>query len=549
MKALKDFLVIAVLLCGAAVIHPQTQQWQWAIGAGGPGNDEGRAIATDSQGNLYVTGSFSGTASFGPHILTSEGEEDIYAAKLDPEGNFLWAVSAGGPSWGEAGHGIAVDGAGNVWLAGDFRETASFGPHSLTSAGYGDVFAAKLDPEGNFLWAVSAGGSSHDSCYDLAVDASGNAWLTGCFRYGASFGPHTLDSAGNRDIFAAKLDPGGNFLWAVNAGGTDQDYAYGIAIDGAGNAFLTGYFPGTASFGDHELTSAGSTDIFAATLDPEGNFIWAVRAGGPSGDSGHDIAVDEAGNAWLTGYFYGTADFGSHSLASAGYDDIFTARLDPDGNFLWAAGAGGADWDTGDGLAVDASGYAWLTGHFSGTAGFGPHFLTSCGGDDAFCAKLDPDGSFLWAYGAGGPSNDSGQGLVIDNAGHAWLAGSFKSTASFGPHDITSNGEYDACVARLGPSTPVEEELASGAGYSRLLAAYPNPFHKDQNAILKAEVASGDSGILIICNLRGQVVREMALKPGTHRISIKGEGLAPGLYLCGLKTRSCRSVKKILLLE
>lgn len=549
MKAPTGLLIFAVLLCGVAAIHAQDAGWQWAVGAGGPGNDHGRAIATDGQGNLYVTGSFSGTACFGPHPLTSEGDEDIFAAKLDPEGNFLWAVRAGGTSWGEEGHGIAVDGAGNVWLAGDFRETASFGPHTLTSAGYADVFAAKLDPEGNFLWAVSAGGASHESCYDLAVDASGNAWLTGCFRYTASFGPHTLASAGNRDVFVARIDPDGDFVWAVSAGGTEQDYAYGIAIDGSGNAWLTGYFPGTACFGAHELTSAGSTDVFVAKLDPAGNWLWAVGAGGPFGDSGHGIAVDGAGNAWLTGYFYGTASFGPHSLSSAGYDDIFAARLDTDGNFLWAAGAGGPDWDTGDRLAVDGAGNAWLTGHFQGTAGFGPHDLTSCGWEDIFCAKLDPDGNFLWAFGAGGASNDFGRDVVIDDAGNAWLAGSFKSTASFGPHGITSNGEYDACVARLGPSTPVEEELAPGAGYSCLLAAYPNPFHKDQNAILKAEVASGDSGILVICNLRGQVVREIALEPGTHRISIKGEGLAPGIYLCGLKTRSCRWMKKIVLLE
>jgi len=549
MKAPTGILIFAVLLCGMAVIQAQYIGWQWAIGAGGPGNDHGRAIATDGQGNIYITGSFSGTASFGPHTLTSEGEEDIFVAKLDPGGNFLWAVRAGGASWGEEGHGLAVDGSGNVYLTGDFRETASFGPHTLTSAGYVDVFAAKLDPEGNFLWAVSAGGASHDSSYDLAVDDSGNAWLTGCFRYSASFGPHTLASAGNRDIFAARLDPDGNFLWAVSAGGTEQDYAYGIAIDGSGNAWLTGYFLGTASFGPHDLTSAGSTDVFAAKLDSDGNFLWAVSAGGPCGDSGHDIAVDAMGNAWLTGYFYGTASFGSHSLTSTSYDDIFAARLDTDGNFLWAVGAGGPDWDTGDALAVDGSGNFWLTGHFHGTAGFGPHDLTSCGCEDIFGAKLDPDGNFLWAFGAGGSSNDFGRDVVIGDEGNAWLTGSFKLTASFGPHDITSNGEYDVCVARLGPATPVDEDLAPGAGSFPLCDAYPNPFHEAQTAIIKAEVAPGESGILTLCNLRGQVVREIALEPGTHRISFKGKELAPGIYLCGLKTRSGRWVKKIVLLQ
>ena len=141
------------------------------------------------------------------------------------------------------------------------------------------------------------------------MDGVGGVWITGIFAGIATFGSHTLTASGNYDIFVAKLGPNGNWLWAVKAGGIDYDYGYSIAVDGAGNAYVTGEFRYTSTFGSHTLTASGYSDLFVAKLNPSGTWLWAVRAGGGSYDEGYGIAVDGAGNAWVTGCFTGTATF------------------------------------------------------------------------------------------------------------------------------------------------------------------------------------------------------------------------------------------------
>lgn len=394
---------------------------------GGANGDFGQAIASDSYGNQYVTGYFSGTATFGPFTLISSGGYDVFAAKLDSGGNFLWAVSAGGTG-NEESYDIAVDNVGNAYLTGYFvSATVMFGIYSLTSSGVYDIFVTKLDPAGNFVWAVSAGGTAYDQGNSIAVDSSGNSFLTGYFESAtATFGPHTITSSGGRDIFIAKVDSAGNFLWAVSAGGTVYDDSFCIAVDSLGNAYLTGQFESTnATFGNYSLTSNGQYDVFAAKLDPEGSFVWAVSAGGSSYDYGEGIATDSLGNVYLTGFFYETATFGPHTLTSSGLTDTFAAKLDTDGNFLWAVKAGGTTYDRGNSIAVDSVGKVYITGYFVGTASFGIHSLLSSGVNDIFAAKLDSSGNWLWAIKAGESGNDRGSDIALDGTGNAYITGYF----------------------------------------------------------------------------------------------------------------------------
>ncbi|MCP4419923.1 MAG: hypothetical protein GY805_25195, partial [Chloroflexi bacterium] len=162
------------------------------------------------------------------------------------------------------------------------------------------------------------------------TDGSGNCIVTGRFEGTATFGDSTLSSVvGSRDIFIAKINSDGNFLWAVKAGGTNSDEGYGITTDGFGNCIVTGRFEGTATFGDSTLSSSqGSRDIFITKINGDGNFQWAVRAGGVGADEGYGIATDGSGNCIVTGQFEGTATFGDSTLGSSlGSRDIFIAKL------------------------------------------------------------------------------------------------------------------------------------------------------------------------------------------------------------------------------
>jgi catechol 2,3-dioxygenase-like lactoylglutathione lyase family enzyme len=454
MKTIQSLVLCCVLLCGVAVLSAQAPHWLWARGVGGTGYDEGISITIDNQGNQYVTGRFESTVSFGSHILTSNGWYDMFVAKLDPDGNWLWVVQAGGTAGAEWGGGVALDGAGNVYLTGGYGGTVSFGSYTLTSSGYGDMFVAKLDPNGNWLWAVSAGGGNTDEGNSIAVDGWGNAYVAvHSDSETITIGSCTLTRFGpGMDIYVAKLDPYGNWLWAVQAGGPDQyDEGYDIAVDGEGNPWVTGKFQGTATFGSQTLTSGGGTDIFVAKLNTNGNWLWAVQAGGTAGDIGYGIAVDGAGNAWVTGIFGLAASFGSHTLTTNSFGDIFVAKLDASGNWLWAVQAGGTSGDAGYGIALDGSGNAYVTGTYSYNATFGSHSLTAVGGNDIFVAKLDPSGNWLWAASAGGTKPDEGYYIAVDGSGIAYVTGYYRETgATFGSHALPPNGFHNIFVAKLG---------------------------------------------------------------------------------------------------
>jgi len=369
----KTFLIV-LLLFSYIFIFAQIDPWLWVKNAGGTNYDYSNGIAVDADGNSYVTGYFEGSSTFCSTVLTSSGYYDIFVAKLDSSGNWEWAKKAGGTNY-DFSYSIAVDTSGSCYITGEFFDYATFGDIILTSNGSYDIFIAKLDSNGNWLWAKNAGGTGDDIGYGIAVDASGNSYVMGnFFSTTATFGSTTLTSNGVSDIFVAKLDSSGNWLWAKNAGGTSFDYGSGIAVDASGNSYVTGYFADSATFGSTSLTSNGYYDIFIVKLDSDGNWLWAQNAGGTDGDWGYGIAVDTSGNSYITGYFADSATFGSTTLTNYGDEDIFIAKLDSSGNWLWANKAGGTDGDWGKDIAVDANRNSYVTGYFRGTTTVGATF-------------------------------------------------------------------------------------------------------------------------------------------------------------------------------
>jgi hypothetical protein len=490
-KMIPVLLIVTFLLMG--VLPTQAEPFAnqvnssgdllWAKGMGGTGYDRGNAITVDSNGNVYTTGKFLGTADFDPgegeFNLTSAGSnDDVFVSKLDSSGNFVWAKRMGGYSDDE-GCGIAVDSTGNVYTVG-IHEGGDFDPGTGTftlgtSGGY-DIFVSKLDSNGDFVWAKGWGGWNGDAGYGIALDSSGNIYTTGYFRNTADFDPgagvFNLVTPGNTsepDVFVSKLDNSGNFVWAKQLGGTgdyygDSDEGHGIAVDTSGNVYTTGFFVGTADFdpgaGTFDLTSAGGLDIFVSKLDSNGDFVWAKRiAGTGTYDEGHGIALDSNGNVYTTGYFRDTADFdpgaGTFNLSSAGLGDIFISKLDSSGGFIWARNMGGADGDEGKSITLDSKGNVYTTGFFNGTADFDPgpgiFDLTSA---RIFVSKLDSNGDFIWAKNMGGVSYyDVGFSIVTDASGNVHTTGSYWGTADFDPSggifNLTSAGNSDVFVSKL----------------------------------------------------------------------------------------------------
>ena len=268
------------------------------------------------------------------------------------------------------------------------------------------------------------------------------------------------DGDGVADIDdCAPLDPsegaGGCNRWSKQFGDAQPQSGASVALDGSDNVLLTGHFWGTADFGaGGPLTSAGADDIFVTTLDSGGGHLWSKRFGDADSQIAASVAVDDSGNALLTGYFWGMVDFGGGPLASTGQSDVFVAKLDANGNHLWSKRFGDAAFQVGASVAVDGSDNVLLTGFFGGTVDFGAGPLTSAGLDqsaDIFVAKLDPTGGHLWSKRFGDADAQEGDSIALDCSVNVLLTGFFAGTVDFGGSVLASNGEYDGFVAKLGP--------------------------------------------------------------------------------------------------
>jgi hypothetical protein len=385
-----------MLLCSVALFS-QYEPWLWAKQATGTNSFSAYKIAVDIYGNSYVSGYFYDEVTFGNITLNSNGMCDIFIAKLGPEGDWLWASKAECPS-DFVSYGFAVDSNGNCYVTGWFNNEAIFGTITLNGNGeyYNeDIYIAKLDSNGNWLWAQKAGGISDDCGWEIAVDSNGNCYVIGNFFESATFGTTILESSGSSDIFVAKLDNDGSWLWIKTAGGEDNDFRVGIDIntDNNGNIYITGYFQGDVSFDSTTLSSKGNYfDIFVAKLDNDGNWLWAKQAGGDNNDFSKEIMTDIVGNSSITGTFSGNATFGSTTLSSVGETDIFVAKLSSNGNWLWAKKAGGINDDSSWSIDVDENHNCYITGNFYSTVSFGGIELTNLSNRAIFVVKFNnPD--------------------------------------------------------------------------------------------------------------------------------------------------------------
>lgn len=426
--------------------HPPTQ---FSASTGGPGDDWAADVAVDSAGNSYVTGHFDKTVSFGATTLTSAGKDDVFVTRLDNKGQFKWAVSAGG-KLSDGGKALVLGGKDGIFLVGTYRgKSASFGKITLKakSTYSHSIFVARLNKSGKFLWASQATGKSYLRPFDIAIDGAGELTIVGEYVGTFSIGTTTLSSVGNYDIFVARFDAKGKLLWAMSAGGKAGDEGRGLVVDSKGSSTIVGGISGAATFGTLSLTPKGVSDVVVARLDKNGKFLWATTAGGAGSPThGNDIARDSAGNCYITGRFWGKASFGSATIKSSS-EDIFVAKLDKSGKFLWVKSVHSAlgTYDYGWGIAADGAGNSYVTGAFGCLskkqkckATFGSTILTARGFRDIFVTKLDKNGKFLWSTSTGGIWNDLGNSVAL-HGGSVTLAGGFYSTAGFGGKVYTAS--------------------------------------------------------------------------------------------------------------
>ncbi len=333
---------------------------------------------------------------------------------------------------GGISNGVSSDAAGNAYATGSVSNPGLFDSLNIP-CNASDVFLAKYDGSGNVLWATLGGGALLDQGNDVVTDPSGNSYVVGAIQTNApnptaKFGSFTLVGNGDYDWLIVKYDTLGNVLWAKNYGSTAGDTARSVAMDAAGNVYVSGFYSGTMTVQSVTLTSRGLFDIFLAKLDANGTLLWLKSAGGAGSDIAHGVVVDGQGNVGITGEFQNTATFDTRTVTAAGLGDAFIAKYDAAGNNLWVHKGGSTTSFVGEpakAIAVDGANNFFITGDYTGTATFDGLSVVNTGtsGTDIFVAKYDSNGVIKWLHHGGGPASDKGYSIGVDQAGNSWVSG------------------------------------------------------------------------------------------------------------------------------
>lgn len=558
------FTCCVLLTLSFSSVSLKAQNFEWVKTFGGPEMDQGQDLSVDAFGNIYSIGFFSDTIAYDPNTgiseITSNGDYDIFIQKLSSSGQPIWVKSFGGSGW-DIGQSITVDTKGNVYTTGYFQDSVDFDPGNgiamQTSLGGTDVFIQKLDTSGNLLWVRTIGGAvENEFSYSISTDPAGNILTVGHFAGTVDFDPgigsYNLTAVGGIDIFVLKMDPSGNFLWARSIGGVDNEECYSICTDNTGNVYTTGYFESTVDLdpgnGIANISSSGSRDIFVQKMDSSGNFQWGKAIGGSGIDAGNSLCVDASGNIILTGYFHGTVNFNPGgtpvNLNSVGESDIFILKLDTSGNTIWAKTFGGASFDRGTGIGIDALGNVYTSGFFSGTidlsSGSNTVKLTSAGMQDIFLHQMDASGNLLFANAIGGPENDRSHALNISTSNQISFTGFYEKTADLGlgggTNGFTSKGLRDIFVISLSQSlTGILQH-----DFGNIFSVYPNPSNGAVQLSFEQPLPNAD---ITLTDLQGRVVLTQRLD-GVSNETIAIEG-PPGIYFLHVQTPKGQSVVKL----
>ncbi|TDB59143.1 NHL repeat-containing protein [Arundinibacter roseus] len=313
----------------------------------------GNAIALDNAGNVYVTGTFTNTVTFGTITVSSPLSYNFFIVKYSDNGTAQWVRKAESASNME-GLDITTDQTNNVYLTGSFSEDFVL-KKPFSSAGGNDIFIAKYNSTGDLEWIDAAGDIGNDYGFGIATDEDNNVYICGRFSNTLKIGMLSIISSGLNDIFLAKLNTNGGILWLKKAGGTVNEAAYDLAIDSNGDILMTGFILGTTSFDTIAVPASTGFDVFIAKYNNLGNALWVIKNTDPGGQTASSVALDSQDNIYLSGYFEGSITFGNISLNDTGDRHAFVAKFNPAGICQWVKKLSGPGSSEGTCIAVHAS--------------------------------------------------------------------------------------------------------------------------------------------------------------------------------------------------
>jgi hypothetical protein len=467
---LRFALLIVILSFQLVGLHAQTCGFSWSVVAGNSGPDETKGVDTDEDGNVIIVGSFSNRMVIESTTITSAGDDDIFIAKFSPSGGLIFLKRAGGTGV-DAAEAVDVDVDGNIYVTGKFSGTATFDGDSKSAGSGTNLFVAKYSPAGaltGLFTASSALTGAGSSGYDIVTfinDVTGakNTYVVGDFARNVGLTAlDTMRSGGSSDGFLLKLKSDFTYDWFRTLNGTGTDRFSGVTTDNIGRIFVTGGFVASATFGGRTLSGTPALpDVIFAIVTEDGTVTVVKSFGGIGDEFAHAIETDNTNNVYIVGNYNSETDPSSilPNLDPFEENDVFLVKLNNVGDLIWSRKAGqNSTTDQAFGLDVDANDDVYITGQYTDTIRFTPTVRLVNPNplpNDLFVAKYNNAGVFQFALSAGGTGTDYGNDLATDDAGNIFVGGRITG-GTFGCRTIPAEIIGDAFVAKIQcPITPL----------------------------------------------------------------------------------------------
>jgi hypothetical protein len=462
-KLITVIIVNLLLLLHGKNVQAQIPDYDWIKFANNPTSNTGLSdLHTDSVGNSYILGNFEQWASFDSITITNNGSNrDIFIAKLNPQGNFVWAKNYPIPNSSEVPVKFDFDNQGNIYLISSFTgdsiviDTNVFYKYPNKT----NYFVTKIDTLGNFSWAQHIIYNSNFGCHitGFKLDSQNNLTLVG---YGSGSlqvagYPYTCNNSFNKG-FVLRFDADGHFTWSKCIASNFEVKIHDLYIDTAGNSIISGTVVGNLILDtivlNTNLLYQYNIDGFVARLNPAGNFVW-----GKNYESAYAIQTqyDANKNSYLAGSLIGPQNFGSIAIqpGPSASSDVFIAKFDSLGICSWANVYGNSSWTESIlNFEVDDEGNILICGDFHGTIAVGPFSLVSNGIDDYYVIKLDKNGNVIWAKSFGSMNSEYLSGFKLDCFGNGIFIGINSSTMYFDSIAIPYSSAHRCYIAKIGNS-------------------------------------------------------------------------------------------------
>ncbi len=416
---------------------------------GGVTFDHGQQVAVDKDGNIYLTGTFEGTAYFEQDTLVALGMHDVFLSKFDSTGQLLWSRKAGGTAKDQS-LALTVNSLGEVLIAGMFEGWMYLESDTLKSVDGSDLFLAKYSPKGALIWSRREGGKGFDGGYDITCDMNNNVYLLGNYtNLPEDRAIGALERQKGNHIFVGKYSHEGELIWVKPTRGEGAVFGNSILVDAKENVYVSGEYYGEVIFSKDTLPP--SPGIMYAKYDKEGQITWINRLIGDGiRGFGADLTFDRNGNLLMTGSYAGIGVQEEELIGSVGEFDLFATSLHPeDGSVNWWYSAGGENIDKGMGIySIDS--LVFITGWIFETASFSEDAkVKAFGGNNMFLATLSDKGEFISVYNPPQRGLGYGKALAGDADGNLYWAGWFSGMMNLPTDLLFSNGKADVFLGKF----------------------------------------------------------------------------------------------------